>query len=251
MCILVILRNRVEGWPLVVGANRDEYRDRPWDPPRLDGDVLAPRDRRAGGTWIGVNRAGLLVAVTNRPEERPDPSRPSRGLIALDLLRASGPGAALDRLHVELSRERRNGFRVLVASASEAHVAAHPADDGGPVTVRAVPSGLHTVTNRWGLDELDHGGALDEADLPPGSTLDDALRRMRSVLALHDDRGPAGRDAICKHEDDRGTLSSTIVALPEDPAGVPVVLMAPGAPCETPWENVGTELAALPPRTMG
>jgi Transport and Golgi organisation 2 len=251
MCILLILRNRVEGYPLVVGANRDEYRDRPWDLPRMDGDVLAPRDRRAGGTWIGVNRSGLLVAVTNRPEEAPDPSRPSRGLLAMDLLRVASPEHALDLLRSELARERRNALRVLVASADEAHVATHPADDdGGPVTIRGVPDGLHTLTNRRGLDDLDHRGGLDAANLPAASTLYDALGRLKSALALHDDRGPGGPDTICKHEHDRGTLSSTIIALPERAEAAPVVLMAPGAPCETPWEEFGMELAEGGPRPI-
>ena len=82
MCTLVILRDVVAGYPLVLGANRDEYRDRPWEPPRREGEVLAPRDLRAGGTWLAVHRRGLLVAVTNRADLPYDPSRPSRGLLA-------------------------------------------------------------------------------------------------------------------------------------------------------------------------
>ncbi len=79
-------------------------------------------------------------------------------------------------------------------------------------------------------------------DRPEGATLDETLARLRGTLALHDDRGPGGRDVICKHGKDRGTLSSTIVALPASGEVPPVFLMAPGAPCELAWDDHGAEL---------
>jgi hypothetical protein len=239
VCILLILRDRVEGWPLVVGSNRDEYRDRPWDPPALDDEILAPRDRVAGGTWIGLTRTGLLVALTNRSEADPDPARPSRGLLALDLLRAGALPRAIEILHRD--RLRRNAYQVLVASAEGAFLGVHPGEEHD-VDILEVPDGLHTLTNRRGPDELDHGGALDPVDLPRGTDLDIALGRMRDVLALHEDRGPGEPDVICKHGIDRGTLSSTIVALPVRDDVDPVFLMALGAPCETEFEEHGGEL---------
>jgi hypothetical protein len=248
MCILVILRNRVAGWPLIVGSNRDESRDRPWDPPRVDGHVLAPRDRRAAGTWIGVNRAGLVVAVTNRPDPDFDRARPSRGAVAMDLLRCAGVDEAADRLRVILEDGRRNAFQILLGSVERAVAAVHPGEDGEPLALHEVAEGLHTLTNVRGLDELDHAGALAPADLPAGTELDEALAALRGVLATHEDRGPGPPDVICKHGDDRGTLSSTIVALPEAGGAPPVFLMAAGAPCETVWEDVGGELGPLDER---
>jgi len=242
MCILVILRDRVEGWPLVVGANRDEYRDRPWTPARVEDGILAPRDERAGGTWIGLNRHGVLVAVTNRPDETPDPSLPSRGLLCLELLGFEEVGPALACLETTLLAAPRNPFRALIASEREAHLVTHPGFDGRVQSVQEIPPGLHTVTNLRALDDLDHGGALDVLDDPDGATLDEMLAKLRSVLALHEDRGPGGRDTICKHEKDRGTLSSTIVALPARDRVPPVFLMAPGPPCEAAWGDHGGEL---------
>ncbi len=105
MCTLVAIHRRVPGAPLVVAANRDEYLDRPSEPPALrstpSGPVVAPRDLRAGGTWMGLNGFGVFAAVTNRRSESIDPSRRSRGLVVMDLLAAtSAPQAAalLERL---------------------------------------------------------------------------------------------------------------------------------------------------------
>lgn len=78
-------------------CNRDERRTRlPASPPQihdLSGQrALFPRDPQGGGTWIGVNDAGVVVALLNR---RPAIStsgglpRRSRGLIVLELLRCA------------------------------------------------------------------------------------------------------------------------------------------------------------------
>ncbi|MGH0029521.1 MAG: NRDE family protein, partial [Myxococcota bacterium] len=94
MCTLIVLHRCFEAAPLVVAANRDEYLDRPTEGPALretargDGRVVAPRDARAGGTWLGLNENGLFAAITNRRCESPDPDRRSRGLIVMDALSA-------------------------------------------------------------------------------------------------------------------------------------------------------------------
>ena len=56
---------------------------------------MAGKDLQSGGTWLGLNRHGLFVAVTNRraPERTPDSL--SRGLIALEALREQATVAEL------------------------------------------------------------------------------------------------------------------------------------------------------------
>ena len=79
MCTLIALFRCFDGAPLVVAANRDEFHDRPAEGPALRwteaGAIVAPHDVRAGGTWLGLNAAGVFAAVTNRPCEAPDPER--------------------------------------------------------------------------------------------------------------------------------------------------------------------------------
>lgn len=68
MCILFIAINQHPDYPLVVAANRDEFYVRPTQPAYFwpqQPSILAGQDIQAGGTWLGLNQAGELAALTN------------------------------------------------------------------------------------------------------------------------------------------------------------------------------------------
>jgi len=57
VCLLVLAWNAHPRYRLVLAANRDEYHERPADPLArwpAPNDLLAGRDQRAGGTWLGL-----------------------------------------------------------------------------------------------------------------------------------------------------------------------------------------------------
>src|SRR5207249_505079 len=89
MCLLAVYFRVAVDAPVIVGANREEFYARGGEAPRLMGQscrVLAGRDPRAGGTWLGVNEHGVVVAVTNRPTSHVPAAPRSRGLLTRDLL---------------------------------------------------------------------------------------------------------------------------------------------------------------------
>ena len=91
MCVATLAWRAHPRWPLVVLANRDEFHDRPAAPLAAWNDgsgIVAGRDLRSGGTWLGVQPArGRLVLVTNfRAPGYPQPDRPSRGALVTGLL---------------------------------------------------------------------------------------------------------------------------------------------------------------------
>lgn len=54
------------GPSLVIAANRDEFADRPTAPLHWwENNILAGKDLRANGTWLGITRRGRFAAVTN------------------------------------------------------------------------------------------------------------------------------------------------------------------------------------------
>src|SRR2546428_3176074 len=85
MCTLIAFWRSVPGYGIVIGMNRDESSMRPADPPAvLDGTpmTVAPRDRQAGGTWLGGGGTGLVGALSNRRGPT-SPSARSRGQLVL------------------------------------------------------------------------------------------------------------------------------------------------------------------------
>lgn len=90
MCLILLEWNPDGDYPLTVLANRDEFHDRParqahfWeDRP----DILAGRDEKEGGTWMGVTVGGRFAAVTNYRSPRDmQPGRRSRGELPVGFL---------------------------------------------------------------------------------------------------------------------------------------------------------------------
>ncbi|MCE9637195.1 MAG: NRDE family protein, partial [Planctomycetes bacterium] len=154
MCLVIAAIRVVPGHPLVLLANRDEYYDRPAEAPRARGgdpEIVCGIDHRAGGTWLGVNAAGVVATLTNRPGAQ-DPARPSRGGVTMAALgaRTARDGA---RRAADAASNGPNPFSLLVADREQAWFVAH---DGGGVAPRVteVPPGLHTHTNLHDLDGL-------------------------------------------------------------------------------------------------
>jgi len=93
MCVLAMIIG--QDGALTVAANRDESLSRPSAPPQvLDAarGIVGGKDLRSGGTWLGINRQGLFVAVTNRQEPRSTAESLSRGQLALEALRCAKLG---------------------------------------------------------------------------------------------------------------------------------------------------------------
>src|SRR5574340_128646 len=83
MCLAVIAWHVHPDYPLVLAANRDEFYTRPTRPAAWWGQpvsLLAGRDEKAGGTWLGVNRYGRFALLTNvrAPIERDPHARSPR-----------------------------------------------------------------------------------------------------------------------------------------------------------------------------
>ena len=232
MCILVLHHRRVPGYPVVVAANRDEARSRPSDPPVVwPAGFLAPRDRRAGGTWIGVNRAGVFVGITNRSGEPADPGRPSRGLVVVAALGALTARAAVARVERIAFAEPQNPFNLLIADRADAFV--RTGSDG--VDARSLEPGTAVLTNEHGIGELDLG------DLTPPGEIDPALAALAALCRDHGTHGYAP----CKHGERHGTVSSTLIALGADSAHPDRFAYAAGLPCESPHVALAAELRAL------
>ncbi|ETW81471.1 hypothetical protein HETIRDRAFT_240525, partial [Heterobasidion irregulare TC 32-1] len=118
-------------YALILCANRDEFLDRPTAPAhfhsfepvaRTDSasTVLSGRDLLAGGTWMGLCRAGRLALLTNITE--PSASyRSSRGRLVSSFLLAPGAHTLTDHVAELVQQEKDTayaGFNLLLLEAS-------------------------------------------------------------------------------------------------------------------------------------
>ncbi len=91
MCLILLSFNNHPRYWLVLAGNRDEFHDRPtasadfWED---DTNVLAGRDLKDGGTWLGITKTGRIAALTNfRDPSRRKENAPSRGHVVGDFLK--------------------------------------------------------------------------------------------------------------------------------------------------------------------
>jgi uncharacterized protein with NRDE domain len=149
MCTVLLRFAPGTAQPLILGAVRDEFIDRPWDPPAPHWPsapgVIGGRDRQAGGTWLAVapgsrSIAALLNGVPVPP--LPPAVRPSRGALPLAALTGTLDESTLDEY------ER---FHLLLARPDAVTLWTW---DGTTVERRDLGPGDHIIVNR-GVDATD------------------------------------------------------------------------------------------------
>jgi uncharacterized protein with NRDE domain len=217
MCLIVLAWRASPKARLVVAANRDEFFGRgaapaAWweDAP----DVLAGRDLEAGGTWLGVTRAGRFAALTNfRDASVPKKDgAPSRGALVADFLK--GRASAVEYVgSVRPGAGRYHGFNLLVSDGTELWSFSNV--EGDPVRLPPGIWGLsnHLIETPW--PKVTAASARLEAALGEARGAEDLERRL---LALLEDRGVAPDGAL----PDTGlplswerALSAAFVVLPD------------------------------------
>ncbi|MEJ5978400.1 NRDE family protein [Novosphingobium sp. PS1R-30] len=127
MCVAAFAWQAHPQWLFVAIGNRDEFHERPAAPlAAWQNGVLAGRDLRSGGTWLGATPAGRFALVTNlRGYGAPEPDRASRGALVTDLL--TGSGAYADPATAPL--QDFNPFNLILADRDTAHFLSNRPDD--------------------------------------------------------------------------------------------------------------------------
>lgn len=145
MCLIVFALECHQDYRLIVAANRDEYYERPTAPAGFWPDapgVLAGRDLRSGGTWLGVNQNGRFAAVTNyRACGTPPPEPLSRGALVSAYLQGE-QDAALFRTELELLAPRCDGFNLIYGDAGGLYYFSNRGGESG-----RIGAGIHGLSN--------------------------------------------------------------------------------------------------------
>jgi len=228
MCLIVFAYRVHPEYPVVIAANRDEFYNRPtavmgeWsDAP----NILAGRDLKGGGTWMGIGRNGRMAALTNFRE--PDLQRtgaPTRGHLVSDFLKGRD---SLNQYINKLSSTYKNynGYSILLSENGQWVYYSNRSD--GP---QELTPGIHGLSNHflntpWPKVERSRRAmeSLLTSDRPPD---------MKALLSIMQDRSIPPDEALPRtgvelawerrlgavfiHSAIYGTRSSTILVVARD-----------------------------------
>jgi uncharacterized protein with NRDE domain len=240
MCVLAIQYRSAKDAPILLAQNREERLDRPTQAPRIQSGtprVVCGIDREAGGTWLGVNQHGLVVAVGNRPKTVVPAEPVSRGVLCRELLGCRNAKEAADRAARELKSGAYAGANFLCADARWGVVVY----GGDRVRIAELTPGLHLLTN----------GDLDD----PKDQRQEFARRLLTLQRL--DSAVAflavasrtfarkanrdGRRGLIVSNNEFGTVSSTLLSLPRKTQNA-VYQYAPGPPCDHAYDDLSALL---------
>ena len=251
MCTLVVLLRPGTDFPVVIGANRDEMTNRPWSPPARHWPerpgVIAGRDDLAGGSWLGLNDAGVVAGIMNRMNTLgPKTGKRSRGELVLEALDHSDARDAATAL-AELDGRAYRAFNMVIADNRDAFWLRHRAESGpnaGIVEVKPLPPGYSMLTAHDRNDTVNsprirHFLPRVLATPAPDPAKGD-WKAWEELMAIRAPEGAAdpGDGMTVEYPYGFGTLSSALIALPAPGAGKPVFRFARGAPDRVPYEPV-------------
>jgi hypothetical protein len=171
MCTAVLSFDPSSPVPLLLAGVRDEFTDRPWEPPGAHWPdrpaLLGGRDLRAGGTWLAVDPGAPRAACILNGHGRmaPEQGRASRGELPL---RAAATGRITG-----LDLDRFDPFHLVCAEPGGALLWSW---DGRELAERELGPGLHMIVNTG----LEGGGPETSPD--PGER--DAAAQMAERIAF-------------------------------------------------------------------
>ena len=257
MCTVIILRRPEHHWPVLLAANRDELKQRPWRPPGRHwpdrSGIVAGLDEAAGGSWLGVNDHGVLAAVLNRVGTLgPAAGKRSRGELVLRALEAPDAEAATSAI-TRLEAGAYRSFNLLIADRTAAWWLRQEDDEAksqaAKIEAFQLGSGLSMITahnlNDPASPRISYYRPRFRAAQPPDPDRQD-WQSWKALMASRDSLATQDPTAAMTIVEERGfeTTSSSFVALPGDPGtnrrvgADPIWLFAPGRPDRTAYQPV-------------
>lgn len=198
MCLMVLNWRPEAAVPLLLVANRDEFRERPtepmhWWPATAERPtLLAGRDQQAGGTWLAIDADGRFALLTNiRPGYIGRSAQRSRGELPLRFIEAMARGDEIEQFHHRIQTEIRvyGGFNLILGDRQRLFWFSSDHPEG-----EWLQPGIHALSNdalntawpktRAAREQMARDTALLESDFNRAAVLTD-----RNTVA-DDDRLP-------------------------------------------------------------
>lgn len=144
MCVVAFAWQVLDGLPLCLISNRDEFYHRPTQALHVwpEQGIVAGRDLQSGGTWMGVHPSGRWALVTNFRDGQDQRKYPtSRGHIIQDFLES-----ALTPIRFAQALEKNQcgyaGFNLVVGDQTQAVYMSNRGE-----APQVLPHGVYVISN--------------------------------------------------------------------------------------------------------
>lgn len=226
MCLITFSYKTHPKYKLILAANRDEFYERPkraaqfWNEEGFP-NILAGKDLKANGTWMGISKSGKWGALTNYRDPRNIKEvAPTRGRLVLDFLKNENSGT--DYLtNIKKVAPDYNGFNILVGENDKLFHYSNEND-----LIKEINPGIHGVSNAL-LDtpwpKLDHAKQeLERVTSTEKFDKEDLFNILKSSAKASDDKLPStgipyewekAISSIFIKTDNYGTLCSTLLLI--------------------------------------
>ena len=224
MCTLLILYRPLHKWPLIIAGNRDEMKNRPSLSPGKhwmnDKNIIAGKDLTAGGSWLGINNRGLIATILNRPNSLgPNKEKFSRGDIIINILKNKDIKTALAYIKL-LDSTNWRPFNLFIANNKNAYWIKSTGKN--KITINLISEGRHFLdshdlnsktSDRYN-NNINKFNSLKDPD-PDKSEWKEWIDFL--ACTSHPKNKPlAAMNISDSYNNNYGTLSSSIIALPSD-----------------------------------
>ena len=182
MCLIIFSYRLHPAYRLILAANRDEFYERPTAPlaywPDYP-DVLAGRDLKASGTWLGVTKSGRIAAITNyREPTKHMENAPSRGILIRDFLTGNAPPQRYLNA-VSKMRHAYNGFNLIAGDLPGLYYYSNRAGRVQPLQPGLYGISNHLLDTAW--PKIERGKELLQSQLSGWETID--TEKIWKILA--------------------------------------------------------------------
>lgn len=224
MCLIVFSYKTHPKYKFILAANRDEFYDRPtttvdwWE----DHELLAGRDLKAKGTWMGVDKKGRFAAVTNfRDIKNIKEDVRSRGDLPVNFLIGNQSSEEYSNV-VFHGGSQYNGFNLLTMDDEMAHISNYDKQ------VNILSPGVYGLSNAL-LDtpwpKVKKSKELFQSKIKEDFQLEELIQLMQDdKVASDEDLPPTGLSlemeravsAMCIKTSNYGTCCSTAITIDFD-----------------------------------
>jgi uncharacterized protein with NRDE domain len=139
MCLVFVAKNYHPKYKFIILANRDEFYDRETELANLREDsTICGIDKKAGGTWLGINQYGNFAVVTNyRDGQNEDRLKKSRGILIKNHL----------NLKNNIENQDLNTYKPLNVLYGDKKELYYTSNSNSKINRKKLPKGIYGLSN--------------------------------------------------------------------------------------------------------